>query len=193
MKGKKAKKTISFRLDPHIIDKLGQAAKEDKITMNALVDQIFDNYVHWERKAAKIGWILIKNDILRLFMENLNEKTLAKLAKSAAKMVMRDTLLSISTKVDLESWLFVTKNRSLKSNFVYREVRDDNQTRIVITHGMGPRWSLFHKIYYKEMLNDLGVKSTVEDTPNTLVIKIKDGANSPRPSPSSQLSFLNIL
>ncbi len=172
MERKIAKKTISFRLAPYIIDKLGRAAKEDKISLNALVDQIFDNYIYWERIAAKAGWILMKNQVLRSLMEKVDEKTLAKIAKSAAKQVMKDTLLSFSAEVDLESWLFVTKQRSLKSNFVYQELRRDGKTKIVITHNMGKKWSFFHRIYYEEMLNDLGVKSTTEATSNTLVIKI---------------------
>lgn len=170
---KRAKKTISFRLDPQIIDKLSKAAKEDKITLNALVDQVFDNYVHWERRSVSAGWILVKNDVMKLFIESLNERTLRRLAARSAKIVLKDTLLSISGRIDLESWLLVTKYRSVRSNFVYQELRNVGVVKIVITHGMGPKWSLFHKIYYAQMLKDLGRKASVDSTANSLVIEIK--------------------
>ncbi|MDE1828690.1 MAG: hypothetical protein KGI25_00040 [Thaumarchaeota archaeon] len=171
---KKDKKTISFRIDPQIIEKLSDAAKEDKITLNALVDQVFDNYVSWDRKSAKAGWVLLKSDIMKLFIDSLSEKTLRRLATKAAKTVMKDTLLSISGKVDLESWLLITRYRSVRSNFAYQEFRNANQTKIVITHGLGPKWSLFHKVYYMQMLKDLGRKAIVDSTSNSLVIEIKN-------------------
>lgn len=173
MVGKRTKKTISFRLDPKIIDRLSKAAKEDKITLNALVDQVFDNYVYWDRISAKAGWLLLKNDVIKLFIENISEKMLKKLGTRAAKIVMKDTMLSISGRIDLESWLLITKYRSVKSNFAYQELRSADATKIVITHGMGPKWSLFHKTYYLQMLKDLGKKARIDSTANSLVIEIK--------------------
>ncbi len=169
---KKNKKTISFRVDPHIIDELNEAARDDRITLNALVDQVFYNYVTWDRKARS-GWILIKKETLRSLIESMDEKKIARLGVRAAKIVMRDTLLSFSGKIDLESWLLVTKHRSVRSDFAYQESRDRDEIKIVITHGMGPKWSLFHKAYYMQMLKDLGRKTRVESTDNTLVIEIK--------------------
>ncbi|MDE1725727.1 MAG: hypothetical protein KGH89_00490 [Thaumarchaeota archaeon] len=172
---KRTKKTISFRVDPHVIDGLNKAAKDDRITLNALVDQIFDNYVTWDRKATKSGWILVKNNVLKLFIENIDEKKIARLGIRAAGIVMRDTLLSISGKIDLESWLLVTKHRSMRSDFAYQESKsNDDGIKLVITHGMGLKWSLFHKWYYLQMLKDLGKKADAEYTANTLVINIKN-------------------
>jgi hypothetical protein len=171
--GRRTKKTISFRLDPSIIEKLNKAAKEDRITLNALVDQVFDSYVIWDRTAAKSGWILIKKETARSFFDTLNEKKIARLGVRAAKIVMRDTLLSISGKINLETWLLVTKHRSVRSGFAYQESWENNGIRIVITHGMGTKWSLFHKWYYLQMLKDLGRKADVEYTANTLAINIK--------------------
>ena len=170
---KRTKKTISFRLDPDVIDKLNKAAKEDRITLNALVDQVFDNYVTWDRKATKSGWVLVKNDVLKSFIESLDEKKIARLGIRAAKIVMRDTLLSFSGKIDLETWLLVTKHRSERSGFAYQESEGHDGIKLVITHGMGSKWSLFHRRYYTQMLKDLGKKTSVEYTENTVVINIK--------------------
>lgn len=175
MSQKRTKKTISFRLDPGIIEKLNKAAKEDRITLNALVDQVFDNYVTWDRRAAKSGWVLIKNGVLKSFIESLDEKKIARLGIHAAKIVMKDTLLSFSGKIDLQTWLLITRHRSVRSGFAYQESESDDGIKIVITHGMGSKWSLFHKWYYSQMLKDLGKKTDVEHTPNTIAINIKTG------------------
>jgi len=169
----KAKRVISFRLDPQIIDELSKAAKEDRITLNALVDQIFESYVYWDRRSTKAGWILVKDDAIKLFINSLGEKTLEKVGKRAAKTAMRDTLLSIYGRVDLASWLLTAKYRSIKSNFAYQEFRDADEIKLVITHNMGPKWSFFHKAFYTQMLKDLGRKATVSATANTLVVEIK--------------------
>jgi hypothetical protein len=170
---KKTKRIISFRLDPQIIDNLYKAAKEDKITLNALVDQILDSYVYWDRRSTKAGWILIKDDAVKLFINSLSEKTLEKLGKRVARIAMRDTLLSIYGKVDLASLLLTTKYRSIKSNFTYQEFHYADKINLVITHGMGPKWSFFHKVFYMQMLKDLGRKASVSTTANTLIVDIK--------------------
>jgi hypothetical protein len=116
---------------------------------------------------------LIKKETVRSFIDTPDEKKIARLGVRAAKIVMRDTLLSISCKIDLETWLLVTKHRSVRSGFAYQKSWENEGIKIVITHGMGSKWSLSHRWYYLQMLKDLGKKADVEFTANTLVINIK--------------------
>jgi hypothetical protein len=169
---KSAKKTTSFRIDPQTLEKLYEAAGQDAVSVNTLVNKVLFDYVDWDRIALKAGWVLFKQEILKLFIENLSEKEITKFAIQSAKAVMKDTLLAITGKIDLNSWLFVTKHRSEKSNFVYKEFRRDKRIEIVITHGMGQKWSLFHKTYYLHMLKQIGIHATADHTAKTLVINI---------------------
>src|SRR5215467_628027 len=117
---KQAKKTTSFRLDPKALDTLSKVAKDDGVSLNTLINKLLIDYVDWQRNATKVGWILVKKEVLKLFLDNLDKKMLPRLALAAAKIGMRDTLLAMSGRVNIDSWLSVAKQRSEKSNFAYR-------------------------------------------------------------------------
>lgn len=173
MAQKKAKKTITFRIDPQILDKLAKASKEDKIVLNVLVNQIFENYVDWDRLAVKAGWIFLRKEIIKTMIDRLSEKEIQVLATKLAKEIMKDTLLAMRGRFDLDTWIGVTKHRSERSNFHYQQSNKDGQINIIINHEMGLKWSLFHKWYYQKMLKDLGAKVTVDYTAKTIVLSIR--------------------
>ena len=112
--------------------------------------------------------------VIKSFIEELDEKTVSKIAAPLAKEVMTDTLLAMHSKVDLEGWISVTKERSERSNFEFQEIHNNGKIKLIITHNMGLKWSIFHKSYYKQMLSDLGHFATFDFTKDTLVVNIKE-------------------
>lgn len=163
----------SFRVEPGILDKLNKAAKQDGISLNTIVNQALGDYVNWDRPATKSGWIFLKQEIVKSLFVKLNDKEIQNLAIRLAKEIMKDTMLSMTGKYDLETWISITKNRSVKSNFHYQEIRDNGQTSIIIKHSMGLKWSLFHKWYYQQMIKELGLDVKVEYTDKTIVLNIR--------------------
>ena len=115
----------------------------------------------------------MQKKVIKSIIEELDEKTLSKIAIPLAKEVMTDTLLSMHSKVDLEGWIAVTKDRSEKTNFDFQEIHNNDKIKLIITHDMGLKWSIFHALYYKQMLSDLGYLATFDYTKNTLVVNIK--------------------
>ncbi len=156
-----------------ILEKLAKASREDMIVLNVLVNQIFENYVDWDRPAIKSGWVFLKKEVVKAIINKLNEKEIQSLATRLAKEVMKDTLLAMKGKLNLETWIAITRNRSMRSNFNYQQSSKDGNTRIIINHEMGEKWSIFHKWYYTKMIKDLGAKVTVDYTDKTIVLNIK--------------------
>ena len=167
------KKNATFRIDPNILKKLSTESNKRVISLNSLVNQILESYIRWEKQASKSGWILMHKKVIKSFIEELDEKTISKIAAPLAKEIMTDTLLAMHSKVDLEGWISVTKERSERSNFDFQEIRNNGRIKLIITHDMGLKWSIFHKSYYKQMISDLGHLATFDYTKNTLVINIK--------------------
>lgn len=143
------------------------------IVLNVLVNQIFENYVDWERPAIKSGWVFLKKEVAKAMIDRLNEKEIHALAVKLAREVMKDTLLAMKGRLDLDTWMAITRYRSTRSNFNYQQSSKDGNTRIIINHEMGLKWSIFHKWYYTKMLKDLGTKATVDYTDKTIVLNIK--------------------
>ena len=174
MDAKNVKKNATFRIDPSILKKLATESNQRVVSLNSLVNQILRGYIRWEKQASKSGWILMHKKVMKSFMEELDEKTISKIAAPLAKEIMIDTLLAMHSKVDLDGWISVTKERSERSNFEFQEIRNDGRIKLIITHDMGLKWSVFHESYYKQMLSDLGHLATFDYTKNTLVINIKE-------------------
>jgi hypothetical protein len=110
--------------------------------------------------------------MLRVMMSRLDEKEIKKLATRLAKEVMKDTLLSMRGRLDLDTWINITRQRSERSNFHYQQSTKDRKTSIIISHEMGLEWSIFHKWYYQKMIQDLGARVTVDYTDKTIVLNI---------------------
>ena len=138
-----------------------------------LVNQIFENYVDWDRPAMKSGWVFLKKEVAKATINKLNEKEIQVLATKLAKEVMKDTLLAMKGRFDLDTWMAITRHRSTRSNFNYQQSSKDGNIRIIINHEMGSKWSIFHKWYYQKMLKDLGARVTVDYTDKTIVLNIK--------------------
>ena len=171
---KNVKKNATFRIDPDVLKKLVTESNQRVVSLNSLVNQILLGYIRWEKQASKSGWILMHKKVIESFIEELDEKTISKIAAPVAKEIMTDTLLAMHSKVDLESWITVTKERSERSNFDFQEIRSDGKIKLIITHDMGLKWSVFHESYYKQMLHDLGHFATFDYTKKTLVVNIKE-------------------
>ena len=171
---KNAKKNATFRIDPNILKKLRTESNQHVISLNSLINQILAGYITWEKQASKSGWILIHKKVIKSFIEELDEKTISKIAAPLAKEVMTDTLLNMHNKVNLEGWISITRERSIRSSFDFQEIYNNGKINLIITHNMGLKWSIFHMSYYKQMLHDLGHLSTFEYTKDTLVISIKE-------------------
>lgn len=170
---KSPKKTTSFRVEPDTLEKLDLASKEDNISLNTLVNQVLASYVSWERPAIKAGWVTIKEEVVKSIIDMLTENEIKRIAVNSAKNVTKDTLLSMTGRYDLRTWLAVTRHRSERSGFHYQESRKDGQIDIIIKHNMGLNWSVFHKWYYNQMLRDLGYSTIIDYTEKTIVIAIK--------------------
>ena len=106
-------------------------------------------------------------------LDSLSQNEIRKIALGAAKEVMKDTLLAMTGKINLETWLAVTRYRSTRSGFHYQQTSRDNQVSIIIKHGLGLKWSIFHKWYYLQMIKDLGRSATCDYTDKTIVINIR--------------------
>ena len=171
---KTAKKNATFRIDPIILKKLQAESNQHVISLNTLVNQILQGYTMWEKQASKSGWILMHKKVVRSFMKELDDKTITRLAAPIARDVMKDTLLSMHNKVDLEGWISIAKERSIRSGFDFQEIHNNGKIKLIITHNMGLKWSLFHEIYYKQMLRDLGYSATFDYTKDTIVININE-------------------
>jgi hypothetical protein len=165
-------KSVSLRLSSPNLDKLKVEAKNEGLTLNALVNQILREYIQWDMTATKAGWVVVLSDVLKRLMNELEEKTLYKIAVATADST-KDVRLMMTGNDTIDGFFSILRNRLRKSGISYMESSENRMIRFVIHHNMGKKWSFFYKTQHERMLQNLGQSSTLDFTENTLIINVK--------------------
>ncbi|MEW6042823.1 MAG: toxin-antitoxin system HicB family antitoxin [Thermoproteota archaeon] len=166
-----ANESVTFRINSSVLERLAAESDSQKISLNALVNQILANYAEWDVTAAHAGWMLIPRDELQSLINKLEDDEIVNTAKNTAART-KDVRLLMTNKNDLDGFVFILRNRCIKSGFQYKEMRSTNVLKIIIQHDMGRKWSLFTKTLYDEIINDVGHRVSSEYTDNTLMLEI---------------------
>src|SRR5438132_6927633 len=165
-------KSVSLRLANTSLDKLKASAKIEGLPLNAMINQILTEYLQWDMTATKAGWIVVLSDVLKRMMNELDEKTLYKIAVATADST-KDVRLMMTGDDTIDGFFSILRNRLRKSGISYMESSEKGMIKFIIHHNMGKKWSFFYKVQHERMLQNLGRPATLDFTENTLVICVK--------------------
>src|SRR5581483_7291171 len=107
------------------------------------VNNVLDSYLEWDYHAPRVGFAPMQKSVLKDLFDAATDETIVQIAIKAADK-FRDELLMIYGKVDLESMLSFTINRTNRSGFIIREFEsaEEGKRRLVMQHDVGPKWAL---------------------------------------------------
>ncbi|MBI5698677.1 MAG: hypothetical protein HZC29_09435 [Thaumarchaeota archaeon] len=164
--------SMTFRLESASLEKLKSKAKDERISLNTLVNQIIVGYAEWDLTATSAGWMVMPKFIMKKLFARLTEKEVEQLAKETFSEV-KDIVIFMTNKIDLDGFLSVLRVRSKKSGFQVKEIVENNKITFIIQHDLGIKWSLFSRTFYEGVLHSLEKRATFEITENTLVINVE--------------------
>lgn len=164
--------SMTFRLESGSLKKLKAKAKEERISLNTLINQVVSGYAEWDITATSAGWMVMPKIEVKHMLECLTDAEIEKISKESSDYT-RDIRLLMTDRDDLEGFLSMVKLRSKRSGFAYKEVVTDSDIRVTVQHDLGLKWSLRTKYIYQNILYEMGKKSKVTVTPNTIVCVIE--------------------
>jgi hypothetical protein len=165
-------KISSFRINSKNLDKLKTQAKSNGVSLNTLVNEIFASYLQWDMTATKAGWVVVLSEVLKSFMNELDDKILYNIAIRTADST-KDVRLMMTGDDTVDGFLSILRNRLRKSGISYTESSENKMIKFIIHHNMGKKWSYFYKTQHERMLQNLGQSAKLEFTDNSLIIHIK--------------------
>ena len=171
---KKSTEHVSFRINKNILEKLKRISKDQKMSLNTYVNQIFDSHVNWDMHASEIGWVVMLKSASIKLIKHADDKTIIQLAKEAAESGAKEIALSMRGKHGVDEWISILKDRAKSSGFRIKEYRQNGTMRLIMHHGMGDKWSLFFKTYYETIFSELGSKIKTEHTENSILLEFED-------------------
>jgi hypothetical protein len=162
----------SFRINNMVLHKLKVQAGREGLSLNTLINRIFADYLDWDMTAVKAGWIVVLKDVLKDLMNELDEKTLHKIAIRTADAT-DDVRLMMTGDNSIDGFFSILRERLKKSGINYMESHENEMTKFMILHNMGRKWSYFYKTQHERMLKNLGQPAELEYTDNSLIINVR--------------------
>lgn len=170
--------SITTRLDNDTMRDLEDEANQTGIAISNLAKQVLTNYTRWDKFVSKAGMIPVAKGVISETFDRLSEDDITRLASSVGKNALKDIILFMKGKVDLDSifsWLELWLKRNSTAGFSY-EVQDGLHT-CIMKHNMGKKWSLYHKVVLEMIIKEILEKSSITHVridDNILVFKFKE-------------------
>ena len=145
----------TFRFTESLERSLEKEAAEEGTTVNALANSILSRYLDWDKKAREFGLISIHKPIFMSLLEELDEKTLARIGrevmasswKEMAEFFLQDSSPDkILEVLSMRSQVNPTRLRT-------RISRDEDTYTIVCHHDFGPKLSIVLKSSLQELVS----------------------------------------
>lgn len=168
--GKKTEVT-SFRLESNALTEMRKIAENEKVSLNTLVSQIFDQYTNWSHSATKAGFVPLPKTVLIKILDNLDDDEIIDVANYVANEQIKSLLLVVRKAYTTEDFVKGLEYWTKASNFHFSHVEKLNNThQYIMQHDMGKKWSFYYKHVFEKIFVQLGAKKPDIDTTDSTVV-----------------------
>jgi hypothetical protein len=175
----KRSENVSFRLNKDVLAKLKTDAEQKQISLNTLVNQVFDFYVNFTSSSSATMMPTPKVALTDL-VDGYDEDQLKAHAERVYNKVGLDIIYELRGKYDFESVLDVWDYRLKASGIPYKHTINENNKNIhtfIIQYSMGKKWSLVvaetMKRYF-EPVSSKKIDYTITDNMVAISVEAKD-------------------
>lgn len=152
----KSTETSTFRISKEILEKLRLDAKDDKVTLNALINQILSEFVEWYSPAKKAGMVPLPKVLLVKIMDKLTREQVVQIAEYMVKNEIKDIILLLQKEHTVSSFMAAVESWAKTSGFPFvHESMGKSSHKYVISHEMGKNWSLYFGIIFTRIFEEL--------------------------------------
>ncbi|MDQ3868864.1 MAG: hypothetical protein M3250_04815 [Thermoproteota archaeon] len=165
--------SITFRLESRILDNLRKKAKHDRVTLNTLLNQLIAEYFEWSMTAKDAGLMVMPKVITSKAFEMLSQEEILRVA-DATFQEMRDVIIFMKGKDNVQSFLSIMRNGVEKSGFGLRELEKEGKTTFIIQHDIGRNYSFFFKSVLELVMDKYRLQVEIETTDRTVIMSLND-------------------
>jgi len=166
---KKKSKTISFRLDPDLIEEIKNDAEHEKINVNALVSKILSNHILWERYERKLGLLPMTKPFVQHAVDQMEGNEIIHLAEEVEKDTFSDILNFMKGDYSVEDFIEILRSWIYVAWMQHEVTKSKKGYTFRINHDLGEKWSLYIKTLVTELFHDVVQKRLeVKSTKNTV-------------------------
>jgi hypothetical protein len=163
-RGNKETTVRTFRLIKEWDDILNEDAQKQSISTSALLNQIVERYIIYERFMENFDGVTLESSTLLMMIENLSEKQMEEIGSSVGSRSIRNSLFVRGLKQDYEAVKFLLEFIYDKYSGWFNSNFYDDKDDEVIYHRfrMGSKWGHFLKGFISKAFEEaLGIKANV--------------------------------
>ncbi len=169
------KKTIlrTIRLDEEIDRLLERDAKEQNISINALVGKIMTRYVEWDRVAEKLDFVSFSNAFLVSLINEVNDEKIQEIASQEAIRQIKNQAIWDFGKADFDTLLktIILIGKYGIASHVSLENWGESNYVITLHHRWGRKGVIFFRSFFDSLIrNELGVPPTIDIADNVMAV-----------------------
>jgi hypothetical protein len=167
---------ITFRVPSGSLHQLREESKKKRISLNTLVNQIFQEHLEWHTHAAQAKLHHVPRSSLSRIIDKLTEEELSEVAVSMAKIDFVDVGLLLRGEFTISSFVNIVENWCKISAFPYKHEVNDDMHNFIVQHDMGRKYSFLIKELYRYIVEEMFERKThFIITDNTVVLRFKEG------------------
>jgi hypothetical protein len=160
----------TFRLPEGLLLLLEREAEAQGTTLSALVSSILTNYIEWDVKARKFGFIPVYKPIFTMLSETPDVKALDQIGRNALLGTWKEMTEYWFQESSPEMVLQFLEFQSRYIPYVQTGVRrQGNSYTVVLHHDLGPTWSVVYRGALDELARRMFKAQPVIDMGNTVV------------------------
>lgn len=159
-KNRVLKKTdnISIRIDSHLRNQLQEKCKEQKISLNTLINHLLEKQVNWNELTDEMGWVSMFRTTFRELMDEPSNERIQEIAEKVADSDLKNSLNYFYGHVNIDSVLDMFKKRCQSMNIKFRVIPINGNNKIIIHHDLGKNWPYFVIAQMSKILNEIGYR-----------------------------------
>jgi hypothetical protein len=138
----------SIRISKKVADTLEESAKDRKISVNALISSILQEYEEWDRMVEKFSFLELPNKMVRRVFEQISQDTAVSLGDELGAELPKEIMLFWFKAVNPEALLNWLSLLSKYEKFSQLEVSHVGRTiKVIAHHELGKNWSVWLSHY----------------------------------------------
>ncbi|MDA4121938.1 MAG: hypothetical protein OK456_02010 [Thaumarchaeota archaeon] len=152
--------TRTIRLDKELDDVLQKIARDEKVTVNSIVNRCLRQFVDWDRHADKFGMATIRPALLTELISRLSVDEARQLGRDSVKDSLRPAIEYIFVEFSLPNFIeFMRRFARYSGRFEFEDSVDGRKHVILVRHSTGLKWSAYYEGMVRGIFEDeLGIK-----------------------------------
>ena len=153
--GGKMTVTLTLRLHENVVTILRAESGTRHISLNAMVNQILQNFVEWNIYEPKVGMMSLFRSVIAEIFKKLTEQQIIEVAATVGKEAYADATLFMKRKIDLDSFLSWLETRMKNSSIEISHNSEESTHTYVLKHDLGKNFSLFQKTLLESIFGEV--------------------------------------